>query len=159
MADTSARVELRPVAPGDLPVFFEHQRDAEAVRMAQFPPRDRPAFDAHWAKTLADETVVLRTVLVDGEVAGNVVSFYGGPGREVGYWIGREHWGRGVATAALRLFLAELHERPLVATVAADNLASVRVLEKVGFVRVGDPDDPPRLAEDGVYEVLLELDG
>jgi RimJ/RimL family protein N-acetyltransferase len=150
-------VRIRPVEPGDLPVFYEFQADPVAAEMAQFPSRDRAAFDAHWAKVLADETIVTRTVLADGVVVGNVASFYGGPGREVGYWIGREHWGQGVATSALRLLLDEVDERPLVATVAAENVASIRVLEKCGFVVAGGPDAGPRLAEDGVYELLLEL--
>ena len=151
-------VRIRPVEPGDLTVFFEHQADPVAAEMAQFPSRDRATYDAHWAKVLADETNLTWTVLADGVVVGNVLCYYGGPGREVGYWIGREHWGRGVATAALSLLLEEVDERPLVATGAADNTASIRVLEKCGFVRRGGPDEPARLAEDGVYEVLLELD-
>ncbi len=51
----TGHVQLRDVAEGDLPVFFEHQRDPVANRMAGFPPRDRDAFVAHWAKILADE--------------------------------------------------------------------------------------------------------
>lgn len=150
-------VRIRPVEAEDLPVFFAHQADPVAAEMAQFPSRERAAFDAHWIAVLADETNVVFTVLADGVVAGNVLAFYGGPGREVGYWIGREHWGTGIATAALSLLLEELDERPLVAVVAVDNAASIRVLEKCGFVRRGGPDAPARLAEDGVYEVLLEL--
>ena len=45
---------------------------------------------AHWTKILADETVIKKTVLFDGRVAGNVVSFEQECEREVGYWIGRE---------------------------------------------------------------------
>jgi RimJ/RimL family protein N-acetyltransferase len=125
---------LREVREEDLPIFFEHQRDPEAVRMAVFPSRDLEAFMAHWRKIMADAAVLLRTVEVEGLVAGNVVSFMRGGEREVGYWIGREFWGRGIATRALEAFLLEERTRPLFAGAATGNVASLRVLEKCGFV-------------------------
>ena len=140
----AGEVRLRGVTEGDLPVFFEHQRDPEANRMAAFPPRDRDAFMEHWTTILRDASVVLRTVLLDGEVAGNVVAFDFEGRREVGYWIGRAFWGKGVATSALRAFLAEVTERPIYAGVAEANVASIRVLEKCGFTiseaQAGDED-------------------
>ena len=126
-------ITLRPVTPFDLPVFYEQQADPTATEMAAFPARAREPFMAHWARIMADESVVLRTILYDGRVAGNVVSFLQAGLREVGYWIGHEFWGRGIATRALQLFLAELKDRPLYAHVAKHNAASRRVLEKCGF--------------------------
>ena len=96
--------------------------------MAAFPARDHDAFTAHWAKTLADETNITRSVLLNGEVAGNLGSWLADDGREVGYWLGREFWGKGVATAALAAFLREIDERPLLAHVASHNVGSIRVL-------------------------------
>ena len=66
-------VTLREVTKEDLPIFFEHQLDAEATRMAAFPSRDRDAFMAHWARIMSKETGILNTILADGTVAGNVV--------------------------------------------------------------------------------------
>ena len=69
-------VTLREVTQEDLPMFFEHQLDAEATRMAAFPSRDRDAFMAHWARIMSketNETGILNTILADGTVAGNVV--------------------------------------------------------------------------------------
>lgn len=63
-------VFLRDVTEADLPIFFEHQQDPEAARMAAFPPRSRDAFFAHWANTLLDDTIAKQTILVDGQVAG-----------------------------------------------------------------------------------------
>jgi RimJ/RimL family protein N-acetyltransferase len=126
-------VVLREVEAPDLTVFFEHQRDLEATRMAAFPARDRNSFLAHWYKILDDESVVKKTILVEGEVAGNVVSFLHSCEREVGYWIGRQYWGRGVATRALAEFLGLEARRPLYAHVARHNVASIRVLENCGF--------------------------
>jgi RimJ/RimL family protein N-acetyltransferase len=148
----SARREdvlLRDVADGDLPVFFEHQRDPVANRVAEFQARGREAFAAHWAKILADENVTKKTVLFDGRVAGNVVSFERDGEREVGYWIEREYWGKGVATEALSRFLGQVEvRRPLYAAVAKRNVASVRVLEKCGFSAAGE-------GEDGGYVMKL----
>jgi RimJ/RimL family protein N-acetyltransferase len=135
-------VLLRDVAEGDLPVFFEHQRDPEASRLAAFPPRDRDAFEAHWTKILDDESITKKTVLFDGHVAGNVVSFENCGEREVGYWIGREYWGKGLATEALSQFLGHMEvRRPLYAGVAKHNVASIRVLQKCGFTVIGEEDD------------------
>jgi RimJ/RimL family protein N-acetyltransferase len=131
---------LRPVIPEDLPIFFHHQLDTEANRMAAFTsrdPNDRAAFDAHWKKITSDPAVILRTILVDGRVVGHVAKYDRDGRPEVTYWIGREDWGRGVATAALLAFLREIAVRPLFAAAAADNVASIRILEKCGFARCG----------------------
>jgi RimJ/RimL family protein N-acetyltransferase len=133
----SIRVRLRDVREDDLPTLFEHQMDPEANRMANFDARDRDAFMTHWAKILADETLLARTVVHGDVVAGNVVSWTHDGERDIGYWIGREHWGKGIATAALGAFLAELQERPLFAHVAEHNVGSIRVLEKCGFRSLG----------------------
>ena len=98
-------IRLRDVEADDLPLFFEHQRDPIAVAMVAFNSRDRAAFDQHWAKLLADDSLLKKTVIVDGEVAGNIGSWTAEGKREVGYWIDRAFWGRGVATEALSAFL------------------------------------------------------
>ena len=101
--------------------------------MADFPARDRKAFMAHWTRILADKTVITKTILFEGNVAGNVLSFLQSGKREVGYWIGKEYWGKGVATDALSGFLGHVKMRPLYAHVARHNIASTRVLQKCGF--------------------------
>lgn len=135
-------ITLREVADGDLDIFFAHRQDAEAVRMAAFTtldPTDRAAFEEHWRKIRADEDVTVRTVLVGGAAAGHVASYVDPElGKLEGtYWIGREYWGRGVASAALRAFLHVVTTRPIYGRAAKDNSASLRVLEKCGFVLVG----------------------
>jgi RimJ/RimL family protein N-acetyltransferase len=134
-------VVLRRVVDADLPIFFEHQLDPEATQMASFPARDRDAFMAHWGRILRDPNVETRTVLCDGRVAGNVVSFEHEGRREVGYWLGRDFWGRGVATRALAAFLDEDDARPLYAHAARHNIGSIRVLEKCGFTVLEEEDD------------------
>jgi RimJ/RimL family protein N-acetyltransferase len=90
-------------------------------------------------------------------VAGYIGSFVREGLREVAYWYGREHWGKGIATAALREFLAELEERPLYARVVAVHPASRRVLEKAGFcVQAREPVFEG--SGDAVEELLLRRD-
>lgn len=69
-------VRLRDVTLDDLPIFFDQQLDADANQMAAFTakdPTDRDAVTTHWATTLNDPTIVKRTILCDGQVAGNIV--------------------------------------------------------------------------------------
>jgi RimJ/RimL family protein N-acetyltransferase len=77
----------------------------------------------------------VRTIEVDGQVAGTIGSWEQDGRQFVGYWLGRDFWGRGLATAALAELVQELPMRPLHAFVAASNAGSIRVLEKCGFVR------------------------
>ena len=132
---------LRDVIEEDLSIFFQQQLDQEANYMAAFTrknPADRDAFMAHWKKILADQAIKIKTILIDGHVAGHVLShqWFGEP--EVSYWIGKEFWGKGVATGALSKFLGHVKTRPLYSRVAKDNIASIRVLEKCGFTICGE---------------------
>lgn len=135
-------VLLRDATSDDLPILYEYQLDPEATAMAAFPARDWDAFVAHWNKILSDETVITKVVLVDGQVAGSISTFDMDGEREVGYWVGREFWGQGVATRALAAFLAHDPTRPLYAHVAKHNVGSRRVLEKCGFVLFGEDTSP-----------------
>jgi RimJ/RimL family protein N-acetyltransferase len=100
---------------------------------------------------------VTKAVIADGQVAGNVVSWEHSGRVEIGYWIGREFWDRGIATRALGAFLDEVTTRPLYAHAAAHNVASIRVLEKCGFTISDEPvksDEP----DDGITEVMWKLE-
>jgi len=144
---------LRPVEPADLDLLYAHQSDPVAAAQVVWTPRTREAFDAHWAVILADPSVLTRMVVVDDEPVGNVVSWDHEGRRDVGYWIGREHWGRGIATAALAAFLAEDTTRPLYADPFASNAASVAVLRRCGFREVRRETGP-----EGVQVVLVKDD-
>ncbi|MER7057425.1 MULTISPECIES: GNAT family N-acetyltransferase [unclassified Streptomyces] len=154
-------IALREVHDSDLPVFFRQMNDPEALRMAAFTPEDpadREAFEAHWRKIRASVDVV-RTILGDGDVIGSA-AVYGEPGeREVTYWVDRAYWGRGVATAALRVLLTEVRDRPLYARAAADNTGSRRVLEKCGFVTSASARGFAPARGEEIDEVVLHLAG
>ncbi len=112
--------------------------------MAAFPSREHEAFMAHWQKILTTPACACRTILADGVVAGNIGAWTDATtqARLIGYWIGREFWGNGIATAALREFMNDESTRPLTAFVAKHNLGSLRVLQKCGFAIVGDESSP-----------------
>ncbi len=148
---------LRDVEEGDLPRLFEHQQDGVANQMAAFTPRDRDAFTMHWTRLLGDPGTIKKVVLVDGAVAGYVGSFDSDGRREVGYWIDRALWGKGIATRALAEFLEHEPVRPLIAHVAKHNVASVRVLEKCGFQVIGEDVGDAHGRGLPVEEVILAL--
>jgi RimJ/RimL family protein N-acetyltransferase len=156
-ADRRSTDVLRDVREDDLDVFFEQQRDPESMAMALMPAREREAFDAHWRRILADDSLIARVIEADGEVAGNVVSWEQDGRQLVGYWVGRDFWGRGLATAALAELVQELEMRPLHAWVARSNLGSVRVLEKCGFERIAETSEHDERIGQVVEMYLYEL--
>jgi RimJ/RimL family protein N-acetyltransferase len=150
-------IRLRPVVPADLDAFYAHQTDPIAYAMVGTLPRERDAFYTHWTEALKNPTVVLRSILLDDRLAGSVGSFIRHDKREVCYWIDRELWGRGVATEALRLLLAEVRDRPLYARVAKDHPASQRVLVKCGFAICGEDKCFADARGEDIEEWILEL--
>jgi len=153
-------VILREVRDDDLPVFFDNQRDPEALQMAAFTskdPADRTAFDAHWARIRTKDDILIRTIVVDGRVAGSVLSYVMEGEPEVSYWLGREFWGRGIATVALAEFLKLQTARPIFARAAKDNAGSLRVLEKCGFEIIGDDKGFAEARGREIEEFLLQL--
>jgi len=120
-------------------VLHAFELDEASNELAGTKSRDWPTFRARWQQILADADgsvtgVTPRVILADGVVVGavNIAPHEGRP--SIGYWIGREHWGRGIATRAVELMLEEFTVRPLFATAGGHNLPSLRVLEKSGFV-------------------------
>ena len=154
-------VTIREVEPADLDVFYRNQLDSEANRMAAFvgkEPRDRPAFDAHWEKILNSAENTTRTIMADGEVAGHIACYPDEGHLEVTYWIGREFWGNGVATQALRSMLDLVEERPIFGRAAADNIGSIRVLQKCGFKIIGTDKGFAKGRGEEIEECILRLD-
>jgi RimJ/RimL family protein N-acetyltransferase len=130
-------VSIRPVTDADFDALFELESDAAGSDMIAFLPRepgDLEAFTAHWTRIRTDTAMITRVIELDGGFAGYAVSFVIDGERQVGYWIVRELWGRGIASAALAALIAEIPERPLWGSTASDNLASQRVLLRAGFV-------------------------
>ena len=155
MTDT---VQLRDATETDLPIFYQQQLDPEAIYMAAIPTRDEDGFMSHWSKVLIDDSILIKTILFHGDVAGNIVCFDQLGEREVGYWLGKEYWGQGIASAALKQFLELIETRPLYAHVAKHNIASKRVLEKCGFNVVAEDQFFSRVFGKDIEEYILALD-
>ena len=153
-------ITLRDVIEDDLHEFFKHQLDSAASHMAAFTakdPGDKAAFTAHWTKIRGDGTTKIKTILFKGDVSGHVASFMLFGKREITYWIGRKYWGNGIATKALSEFLRDEKMRPLYARAAKDNVASLRVLEKCGFVLSGHEKFFANARGAEIEETILEL--
>ena len=153
---------LRNVLSTDLPIFFEYQLDQEANYMAAFTTKDpgnQEAFMEHWNKILANKTNIIQTIIFNGHVVGSVSSYEDEGRPEVTYWLGKDYWGKGIATSALKEFLAHHNQtRPIYARVAKDNLGSRRVLEKCGFKIIGESKGFANARGQEIEEFLLELE-
>jgi RimJ/RimL family protein N-acetyltransferase len=157
----SGQLVLREIEDRDLGVLFEHWTNRDAIRMAAFTSpdqNDRDAFERRWARLRSDVSTTNRVVEIDGRVVGHIASFDLEGRREVTYWIGREDWGRGVATGALREFMQLEASRPLYARAASDIAASIRVLTKCGFRVVGEGRGFAHGRNEEIEEVVLRLD-
>src|SRR5437899_10371024 len=95
-------------------------------------PADRDAFAAHWKRILDDDTVVVKTIVFEGRVIGNVAKFvdreFGKP--EVTYWMGKEYWGMGFATKAVSRFLRDIQVRPIYCRPAKDTGGPLVIMAK-----------------------------
>ena len=152
-------VSLREVEGADLEALYEHQADPVAARMAATPSHPRDEFLDYWTWLRGDRATITRAIIADGRLVGSIASFLGEDGeREVGYWLARDAWGRGIATEALRQFLRLVALRPLHARVAQTNVGSRRVLEKCGFTVVGEAMGPSDVPGEEVPDYVMRLE-
>lgn len=136
------KVALREVRPEDVPALYEHQADPVAAALIGLPSREREAHAAHWARLLADPSVVTRAIVADDALVGNVGAWHADGDAYVGYQLAPAAWGRGIGSRALALFLVEFRDRPLHATVAPHNVASARILRKLHFSIMSRAENP-----------------
>jgi [ribosomal protein S5]-alanine N-acetyltransferase len=133
-------ITLRNSTEDDIEIFFYNQLDEEANYLAAFTPKDptdKEAYTSKWKRLLKDDTINMKTILYGTEIAGTVAKFEMEGNAEITYWLGKQYWGKGIATKALRDFLPLENMRPIFGHVAYDNYGSIRVLEKCGFERIG----------------------
>ena len=166
-------VSLRRPTRDDVPTIFEMVSDPQGNLMARTKPRPRDVFMARWEVVLVDPAINSQVIeivtpgpgggtggLATREFVGTI-SVFQSPGEtrnEMGYWIARPHWGKGIASRALELFLLQELRRPLHATASMTNLASHRVMLKNGFrlVRRYKSEESDRLMARETAEFLLE---
>lgn len=155
------KITLRKMAPDDVLLCFEHQLDPEASRMAAFmskDTKDRAAYGERWKKVLEGGTVTARMILSAADTVGMIASWDSPEGRQVTYWVWKEHWGKGIATAALQEFLTIERTRPLLGCAASDNHGSIRVLEKCGFRPIRRQRSYASARGEEIEEAVLRLD-
>ncbi len=134
------KILLRKSEPGDLEFFFNFQLDKEAIYLAAFTPKDptdKSAYISKYTKLLSEPTVNMQTIIFNNEIAGSISKFELEGKAEITYWIDRNFWGKGIASAALKQLLIIENMRPIFGRVAFDNIGSQRVMEKCGFIRIG----------------------
>jgi RimJ/RimL family protein N-acetyltransferase len=139
---------LRPLVSEDAESLPQHGNDRQIWLNLRdrFPhPYTRADAEQYIARVASQDPVTSFAIVVDGAAVGGITLT---PGHDIervsaesGYWIGRAYWGRGIATGAIRgvtghafrtLGLERVFAVPFVR-----NAASVRALEKAGYVREG----------------------
>lgn len=139
---------LRRWHPDDLDALLLHADDPEVPRglSDRFPhPYTRADGEAFLAGHVVDLAMPVLAIEVGGHACGSIGVRVGQAerrhGGELGYWLGRAHWGRGLMSAAVAVYapwvMQALSLYRLQATVLAFNRGSARVLEKNGFAEEG----------------------
>ncbi len=140
MTNNKLDIKLRPTEILDLDFLFQFQLDKQGRYIAAFMPKDptdKFAYLNKYTKLLNNPTVNNQTIILDNVIVESIAKFVIEGDTEITYWIDRKFWGQGIATKALKEFLAIETYRPILGRVAFDNFGSQKVLEKCGFVKIG----------------------
>lgn len=156
----ATNISLTKTEKDELNVFFQFQLDKEANYLAAFTskdPNDKTAYIQKYTKHLADPTITMRTIKVNDVIAGSIAKFIMENEAEITYWIDRQFWGQGIATAALNDFLKIVQTRPIYGRVAFDNYGSQKVLEKCGFLKIGSDKGFANARQTEIEEFIYQL--
>ncbi len=131
----TARLLLRPLGPADAPALHEIASIREVVRqLGSWPWPPDPTFTLSRSRPYEGEGDVWGMILVDRLIGTTAVTK-----GDLGYMMHPDCAGAGLmteaCTAALDHHFAARPDTPVTACIWADNAASGRVLEKLGFVR------------------------
>ena len=146
----AARVRVRLLAASDLPALYEVNADEAVTRLLPYATWTSPADADAWFERMAGiqaTGLALQLVVADkasDRAIGTALLFRleeGSARAELGYVLGRAHWGRGLMHEALGALLdrafGAMALRRLEAEVDVRNAASARVLQRLGFTREG----------------------
>ena len=154
-------MHIRPTTIADLETLFTFQLDEDARQIAAFIPEnwaDKEAYIAKWTRLISEGKVYIYTIIVDEEIVGSIGSWQLEDEWQITYWINKAYWGRGIATAALREFLKVFTTRPLYGRAAFDNMGSIAVMEKCGFLHTGNDMYHSHARGKEIEELIFKLD-
>lgn len=156
----NTQLKLRPSKKSDLEFFFQFQLDKEATYLAAFTPKDptdKKAYLEKYSKHMDDPTINMQTILVGGTIVGSIAKFEIEGDTEITYWIDRNFWGKGIATAALKTLLTIENSRPIFGRVAFDNFGSQKVLENCGFIKISTDKGFANARQTEIEEFIYKL--
>lgn len=140
---TARLVVLRRAQPADARCLYLAARNAEVMRYMDWPmPTDPMATESHLRQTSADWDTGCgyQWVILDrtsAECVGTISCRPNGHAADFGYFLGRNYWGRGLATDAASAVVAWLDTQPEIvrvwASVDVENIRSRRLLERLGL--------------------------
>ena len=165
-----SQCKLRPLVPADAPGLSRHGNNRNVWAHTVGLPYPFPVdLCRKWIREkLENKSRNFLTIEIEGEAAGCIVlSFHPEPkshSADVGYWLGETYWNRGIMTeglAAITMYGFVHHNLARIqAFVLGDNKASMRVLEKCGYVREGtlrkSIEKEGRLYDQAVYGCLAD---
>lgn len=157
---TEKEITLRKTKQNDLETLFIFQLDQESNYLAAFTPKDpsdKIGYLEKWTKIISNPEINMQTILINDLIVGSVIKFEMEGEAETSYWIDRKYWGQGIATAALNAFLKTENFRPIHGRVAFDNFGSQKVLEKCGFVRIGNDKGFANARNSEIEEFIYKL--
>ena len=155
----SERILLRLWRESDAEVLYRHASDPEVGPQAGWPPHRSVDESREIIRTLFANDHTWAIVLKENGEPVGCIGYYttsesnigiGPRDAEVGYWVARPYWNRGIATEALRLLIDYCFRQRGFCTLWADhfvdNHASARVMQKCGFRDTGQINHLSRLA-------------
>ena len=160
MSNNKLDIILRPTEISDLATLFQFQLDKEGGYLAAFmpmDPTDKSAYIDKHTKLLNNPTVNNQTIILDNLIVGSIAKFIIEGDTEITYWVDRKFWGQGIATQALKKFLAIETTRPIFGRVAFDNFGSQKVLEKCGFDKIGTDKGFANARQKEIEEFIYKL--
>lgn len=156
---TPIEIKLTPTQMHELEILYFQQQEPEANLMAAFPARDYFSFMQHWNQNiLSKANCNAYSIYYQDKLAGNILSWSQEEKTYVGYWIGKEYWGKGIASQALTKLLEIITNRPLYAYVVEHNKGSIRVLEKLNFKYYSIEKLNSSTHSEPIYELLYRLE-
>ena len=141
----TSRFTLRPYRKSDLESLVRHINDKTIARNTLSIPYPYTIKDAReWYRKTRNVARQKKRdrydfgIEIDGEIVGGIGIFkISGHKAEIGYWLSRQHWGKGIMTGAVKELTKygfdQLRLRRLYACVFPHNKASMRVLKKAGY--------------------------